>query len=228
MKKDLRKLAKKDHKKILDDNKTFYEKITTENYSLTKISESKNKFSWKKFSFAMAAVLLVIVISATMLVIFLPDNNSEEETHYAEDNFINEAKTESELKNNIKSVSFNFDDTILSLILLTSDSESGDELFYELNGTSQDYMQDWNIKIEINPYFHLPCNRDLYTNSYTINDYEIKYYIKSSEKQGIYTLSSFAIIDFKTEFFIIEYNQYSLEPEENNFFNWLGNTITKK
>lgn len=227
MKKDLRKLAKKDHKKILDDNKTFYEKITTENYSLTKNSESKNKFSWKKFSFAMAAVLLVIVISATMLVIFLPDNTSEEEKkYYAEENFLTDIVEYENIENNLKY--FHVDKNIIDTIFLTYDSLSGDYLFYDIFGAREDYMEDWKITICVNKDYAFPYIEEWYTQSTIINEYEVKYYTKNYIEEGVFVSITKSLIKIKEETILIEYTCLNFEHEENNFFDWLGNTITKK
>lgn len=228
MKKDLRKLARQDHNKILDENKYFYEKIKAENYSTdhSEAKTEKNRFSWKKFSFAMAAVLLVIVISATMLLIFLPDNNSEQKKYYAEENFLTDIVEYENVKNNLKY--FNVDENIIDTIFLTYDSLSGDYLFYDIFGAREDYMEDWKITICVNKDYAFPYVEELYNQSTIVNGYEVKYYTNSYVEDGVFVSVTNSLIKIKDETILIEYTCLNFEHEENNFFNWLGNTITKK
>lgn len=78
MRKDLKRMSSDDHKKILNDNRDFYEKITSEYFVEQKKEHTQAPaFSWKKFSFAMASVLVVVIVCCTLLFTLLPSQTTE-------------------------------------------------------------------------------------------------------------------------------------------------------
>lgn len=151
MKKTLKAQARQTEKKILEENKDFYNDITHKYFS--KKSTPKRKVLLKACSIATACLLVVACLSIALYSAF----KWKEPEYFVQ----NEVVIDSDI-NEINSIApwFQIGDKeeYLYQIIRIYDSVSGDNLYFEVSLNSKSYFETIYVYLYINPYYKLQHN----------------------------------------------------------------------
>lgn len=251
MRKDLKRMSSADHKKILDDNRDFYEKITGEYFIEQKKEHTQTPaFSWKKFSFAMASVLVAVIVCCTLMFTLLPSQTNSPSGQSPDDGELgpggivpgpDAGPDEPSPPQGITSVTSDY----LTLSSYFEDIEIPENicqtisLYYDPSTKQNIYFRIENKKEETR-YFDMDltcageslpdCDESQYTQIKTFNGYEVKYEITRNEVNSqIFVYSVNALIKLPSQTVKFNFNDIAQEHQPDDlFFDWLEGNIAFK
>lgn len=244
MRKDLKRMSSADHKKILDDNRDFYEDLTSEHFpEKEKFCGKTPTFSWKKFSFAMASVLVVVIVCCTLMFTLLPSKTDSPsgQTPDSGGSGPDAGSDEPSPPQGITSVTSDY----LTLSSYFEDIEIPENicqtisLYYDSSTKQNIYFRIENKKEETR-YFDMDltcageslpdCDESQYTQIKTFNGYEVKYEITRNEVNSqIFVYSVNALIKLPSQTVRFNFNDIAQERQSDDlFFDWLEANIAFK
>lgn len=244
MRKDLKRMSSADHKKILDDNRDFYEDLTSEHFpEKEKFCGKTPTFSWKKFSFAMASVLVVVIVCCTLMFTLLPSKTDSPSGQMPDSGGSgpDAGSDEPSPPQGITSVTSDY----LTLSSYFEDIEIPENicqtisLYYDSSTKQNIYFRIENKKEETR-YFDMDltcageslpdCDESQYTQIKTFNGYEVKYEITRNEVNSqIFVYSVNALIKLPSQTVRFNFNDIAQERQSDDlFFDWLEANIAFK
>ena len=137
------------------------------------------------------------------------------EIRYDEINFVQENSDLTELSNALTNLTLHFTENQSVDVAKTSDSLSGDELYYVLtiDENSMEAMYNMQFLIVVNDHYDykdFEVNEDFVTETYA--DYSITYLKKITPDSGLNMITGSAKIESsKYEMYVLSYEEYSLE-----------------
>lgn len=251
MRKDLKRMSSADHKKILDDNRDFYEKITGEYFVDQKKEHTQTPaFSWKKFSFAMASVLVVVIVCCTLMFTLLPSKMDSPSGQSPGDGELgpggivpgpDAGPDEPSPPQGITSVTSDYltlssyfedieiPENICQTISLYYDSSTKQNIYFRIENKKEDtryFDMDLTCAGESLP----DCDESQYTQIKTFNGYEVKYEITRNEVNSqIFVYSVNALIKLPSQTVRFNFNDIAQERQPDDlFFDWLEANIAFK
>ena len=251
MRKDLKRMSSDDHKKILDDNRDFYEDLTSEHFpEKEKFCGKTPTFSWKKFSFAMASVLVVVIVCCTLMFTLLPSKTDSPSGQSPDDGELGpggivpgpDAGTdEPSPPQGITSVTSDY----LTLSSYFEDIEIPENLcqtisLYYAPSTKRNIYFSIENRTDESRYFKIDltcasetlpdCDESQYTQSKTFNGYEVKYEITRNEHNPqAFVYSVNALIKLPSQTVRFNFRDIAQERQPDDFFfDWLEDNIVFK
>ncbi len=251
MKRDLKKMSACDHKKILDDNRDFYEDLTSEHFTeKEKFCGKTPTFSWKKFSFAMASVLVVVIVCCTLMFTLLPSKTDSPsgQTPDSGGSGPNGGETGSDIgpgdpsppqgitsvPSDYQTLSAYFEyieipENLCQTISLYYDFPTKENLFYRIEN-NEDQTRCFEIDLTCAGKTFPNCDESQFTQSKIFKGYEVKYEILRDDNDfRIFEYNVNALIKLPSQTVRFNFRDISLERQPDDlFFDWLEDNITFK
>ena len=244
MRKDLKRMSSADHKKILDDNRDFYEDLTSEHFpEKEKFCGKTPTFSWKKFSFAMASVLVVVIVCCTLMFTLLPSKTDSPsgQTPDSGGSGPDAGPDEPSPPQGITSVTSDY----LTLSAYFVDIEIPEDIcqtitLYYAPSTKQNIYFSIENRTDESRYFKIDltcagetlpdCDESQYTQSKLFNGYEVKYEITRNEHNPqAFVYSVNALIKLPSQTVRFNFRDIARERQPDDFFfDWLEDNIAFK
>ena len=244
MRKDLKRMSSADHKKILDDNRDFYEDLTSEHFpEKEKFCGKTPTFSWKKFSFAMASVLVVVIVCCTLMFTLLPSKTDSPsgQTPDSGGSGPDAGPDEPSPPQGITSVTSDYltlssyfedieiPENICQTISLYYDSSTKQNIYFRIE-TKKEETRYFDMDLTCAGESLPDCDESQYTQIKTFNGYEVKYEITRNEVNSqIFVYSVNALIKLPSQTVRFNFNDIAQERQPDDlFFDWLETNIAFK
>lgn len=233
-KKELQKQAHNEHKRILDNNKDFYEDYVNKNFK----EESNIKCSSSKNLWAFASLAIIILFITSVFYIFptifnnnrdnidnIIDNNNgdndgnngdnNQERRYFQDDERDVESSLSDLNELLSNSIIHFSEDFEITVKLKYDSITDDKLMFIITAFNENTFEELYMYVVVNKdyIFDKPINND---EKFNIGIYEGIYSELTEIDDDLYTFKGKAKIEMGEEIIFIDYEQISFE--ENSYF----------
>lgn len=251
MKRDLKKMSASDHKKILDENRDFYEDLTSERFpEKEKVRDKASAFSWKKFSFAMASVLVVVIVCCTLLFTLLPDKTTSPSGQSPDEGTqgpnggapgLDVGPNEPSPPHGITSVASDYQtlsacfkdieipENLCKTISLYYDLSTKENVYFHIENSDSAYRY-FEIDLTCAGETLPDCDESQYTQSKLFKGYEVKYEIirnEDSYQLSVYSVNALIKLPSQTVRFAFRDIAQERQPDDL-FFDWLEDNIAFK
>lgn len=227
---NVKKFLKKQAQEDLQSIRTDKDRETLQQLEDHVAEQSPKKRRNKKWLWAIPSGAVACAVTAILIVELLPSSDKDlEDVKYVEENFKHETSNISELSAALTHLTLNFTQNQVIDVAKTSDSLSGDDIYYALtiNENSAEVIYSMRLLIVVNDnydYDSFTMEEKFETKDYP--DYSIAYMQQTftDPDMGLNMIEAKAKIEnARYEMYVLKYEEYSFD--NGNFLTVINNLL---